>query len=361
MINKKWVMRPYQEGDELAIVKLYRLIFGEELDIQDWKWHYIDNPVGLITITLAEDENGLVGQYALRPVRMKIGNTTRIAAFSMDTMVHPDYRGQGMFVKLAMHLYEEAARQSIPLIYGFGNENSHHGLVARLDWVDLCKRVPLFVKPLNMRRILSTKVGSRFLAAVGGWVGQGGWTLLCPIKRSELPDGCTIQQVASFDERVDRLWEQASSAFNIILVRDYRYLDWRYVKKPGDSYIIFTLERAGDILGYVVLKSIERYGLQLGFVVDLLTVPQQPDISSYLVSKAVEYFVELRKDVIGCLMLRQSPYAQALKANGFLFVPTRLHPEEMYLGVRCNSEDYLAEFITNPSNWYVTWGDHDAI
>jgi predicted N-acetyltransferase YhbS len=360
-MSTNWVMRPYQDGDEAAISELYQLVFGEELDIPRWKWRYKENPVGLITIVLAEDKSGLVGQYALHPIRMKIGNSTRIAALSLDTMVHPDYRGQGMFIKLARHLYESVVRQGIPLIYGFPNEASHRGFVARLGWVDLCKRVPLFVKPLNMKRILGTKVDNKLFLIVGGRFGQAGLSLLYPTIRSELPDGCTIQQVRSFDERVDRLWEEASSGLNIILVRDRRYLNWRYVEKPRDSYTIFIAERAEGIVGYIVLKSAAKFGLQIGFVVDLLAVPERPDISRCLVSKAVKYFKEVRMDIVSCLMLKHGPYIRALKANGFLSMPTRFYPQEMYLGAHSNTEEYPAEFITDPNYWYITWGDHDDI
>ena len=356
-----WHMREYKPSDETDIKKLYCLVFGVDLDADQWRWRYVNNPTGLVAITIAEAEEGIVGQYALLPVIAKVGDTVRTVALSLDTMVHPDYRGQGMFSKLAMDLYKRVERKGVPLIYGFPNEASHHGFVARLGWVDLCERVPLFIRPLDVKRILGTKVNNHLFLTVGEWIGLTGWSLLCPTRPSELPDGCTIQQVDSFDECVDQLWEHASSALNITVVRNYRYLNWRYVEKPGDEYTIFTLEGAGDILGYVVLKIVKKFGLQIGFVVDLLAVPDQPNISRYLISKAVEYFKELQADMISCMMLKQGPYIQALKKSGFLFVPPKFHPQEMYLGVRRNTKEYPAEFITNPNNWYVTWGDHDDV
>lgn len=357
----QWEVAEYEPGDEQGIMRLYQLVFGEEMSDDQWRWRYLKNPTGLVTIILAKAGAQIVGQYALLPVRMKVGADTRVVALSLDTMVHPDYRGQGVFVELARRLYKDVALQGTPLVYGFPNEASHRGFVTGLGWVDLCDRVPLFVRPLSAEGILKGTVANRFLLAVGGRSGQMGMSLLLPARRIEVPDGCAIRPVTSFDDRADELWRRASSAFGISLVRDQRYLNWRYVEKPGDSYTILILERAGDVLGYVVLKSVERFGLRIGFVVDLLAVPDQPSISRCLISEAVECFRKAQRAIISCLMLKHSPYIQALRANGFLFLPARLHPQEMYVGVRRNTEEYAAELITNPSNWYITWGDHDDI
>jgi GNAT superfamily N-acetyltransferase len=360
-MNAGWIIRPYRPGDEERIVTLYRLVFREEMTEQHWRWRYRQLGDGHPAIALAECDNGLVGHYAVRPVRMKIGDSVCSAALSLDTMVHPDYRGQGMFVKLAANLYESVARQGIHLVYGFPNENSHHGFVSKLGWIDLCGPVPLFVKLLNLEHVLSKRLPANGLTGLAARLTALGLCVLRPTKSVEVPLGCTLQQVSSFDQRVDRLWEQASGCFSIVAVRDQRYLNWRFAAKPANGYTIFALDQGRDLAGYVVLTSADKFGLCVGFLVDLLTVPDRPEIARYLVSKAAEFLASSGTDLITCLMLPHGPYAEALRANGFLLLPSRFHPQRMYLSVYRNTEVHPEGFIANPRNWHITWADHDDV
>ena len=355
-------MRPYREGDEGNIQELFVLVFGKELSAERWNWQYRDNHTGMITITLAEGEGGeLAGQYALRPVRMKIGEKTCLGTLSLDTMVHPDYRRQGMFTKLATRMYEVVAEQGIPLTYGFPNRNSYRGFVHRLNWVDLCGRIPLFVKMLNVRNVLSKRISNRLLLSVVALAGRTALALFYTFRKGALPADCRLEEVTRFDDRVNVLWDKASTSYSILVVRDKEYLNWRYVENPTDEYTLFVVERGQKTGGYAVLKCEERFGLQVGFIVDMLTVPNEPDIDNGLISEAVEYFRKEQMDMVGCLMLEHTPYVQSLGRNGFVIVPQRLFPQELYLGVRRHTDEYSEQFITNPKNWFITWGDHDAI
>jgi GNAT superfamily N-acetyltransferase len=80
---------------------------------------------------------------------MKVGDDDVVATLSLDTMVHPDFRGQGMFTKLAEDLYGRIANDGMPIVYGFPNAQSHGGFVKYLKWVDLVEPLPIFVRPLK--------------------------------------------------------------------------------------------------------------------------------------------------------------------------------------------------------------------
>ena len=355
-------MRPYRDGDEDDIRELFELVFGKELSAEQWNWQYRDNHTDMIMITLAEGEGGeLAGHYALRPVRMKVGDKTCLGTLSLDTMVHPDYRKQGMFIKLATRMYEVAAEQGIPLTYGFPNRNSYHGLFNRLDWVDLCGRIPLFAKILNVRNVLSNRLSNRLLLSVAASLGKAALSLFYAFQRGALPADCRLEEVTRFDDRINDLWEKTSTSYSILAVRDKEYLNWRYVENPTEEYALFVVERDHEVVGYTVLKCEERFGLQVGFIVDVLTIPNEPGIGNGLISEAVEYFRKEHMDMVGCLMLEHTPYAKSLRKNRFVIVPQKLFPQELYLGVRRHTEEYSEQFITNPENWFITWGDHDAI
>jgi len=72
--------------------------------------------------------------YGLVPTLLWHNGSTILAAQSVDTMTHPDYRGLGLFVKLAEQTYSICEAEGIRLIFGFPNQNSFPGLANRLEW-----------------------------------------------------------------------------------------------------------------------------------------------------------------------------------------------------------------------------------
>lgn len=362
MSKKTWTMRAYEEGDEEQIRGLFELVFGQELEASRWSWQYRENYTDTIIITVAEgDGRELAGQYALRPTRMKIGDETRLGTLSLDTMVHPNYRRQGMFTKLAERTYEVAAKQGIPLTYGFPNQNSYRGFVGKLDWVDLCGRIPIFVKVLNTRNVLSKRIGNKRLLSAATLLSQPSLAVLYQLKNGgDLPLGYDLNKVSRFDDRLDTFWVEASTAYKILVARDTTYLNWRFVENPTEEYSILLCENGADVAGYMVLKYEEKFDLRLGFIVDVLTRSGASDLGTALISEAVTRF-QHQADLVTCLMLEHTSQATALRRNGFVVVPEGFFPQELYLGVRRHTNEYSEEFITNPENWYITWADHDTV
>lgn len=362
MSKRVWTVRAYREGDEVQIRKLFESVFGEELSADRWNWQYRDNRTDTIIITLAEAPNGdLVGQYALRPTWMKVGDDRCLGTLSLDTMVHPDYRRQGMFTKLARRTYEVAAQRGIPLTYGFPNQNSYRGFVDKLDWVDLCGRIPVFAKVLNVRNVLSNRIISKALLTAATLLSRPSLAVFYRLRSgAELPRGYAVRRVSRFDERFNYFWEEVSAAYRILVARDGPYLNWRFVKNPTEEYSLLACERGNDIAGYVVLKCQEKFGLRIGLIVDILTGGGAQRINEALISQAVDRF-QGEADLVTCLMLEHTMQASALRKNGFIMVPEGLFPQELYLGVRKHTDEYPEQFLTNPENWYITWADHDTV
>jgi GNAT superfamily N-acetyltransferase len=362
MTDKAWTMRPYQEGDEKEILKLFYTVMGWELTLDRWRWLYRDNHMDQMIITLAVGNDGeVVGQCAIRPIWMKVGDEKRVAAQSLDAMVHPDYQRQGIFTDLVREAYGEAARKGMPFVYGFPNKNAHGLLARKANRIDLWQSPPIWLRVVNARSVARQRIGAGPVAAVAGWFAGAAFGMFYRLRRRGLPAGCRIERVSRFDDRLDRLWSRASHGYPVAVVRDREYLNWRYVENPTEHYELFRVERDGDLAGYAVLKEENRFGLSLGFVVDLLTIADDPALDAGLIGEAVRYFERAGIDIVGCLMLEHTPYARALRANGFIQVPARLFPQEVNCSVRPQSGDIPADFIIDPRNWYITWGDHDMV
>ncbi len=351
--NNGLILRPYVPGDEEKICALFEQTFGRPLDIRRWFWLYRDNRLGLMPITVAEEaaSGRLVAQYAVKPVGMRIGGRDCVGTFSLDTMVHPEFQNRGLFVNLADRTYRDLADMRIPITYGFPNKNSSHGFFTRLDWCPIGRTVPLYGKVLSMKGMLKRWITrNRHRAAVpAAKAYKGSYTT---------PAGVAIQPIAHFDTRFDTLWGTVSDRFPVAVRRDSEYLNWRYVENPSEEYQRLAIEKDNRLSGYMVLKAQEKFGLRIGFIIDILT--ETEECADILIRCALDYFARIHVDLACCLMLYR-PYVRVLAANRFIKIPRSLFPQDLNLGVRVHTDEYPASLLTNRNNWFVSWGDCDVI
>ena len=357
-----WKSRLYQLGDEKLISTLYESVFNLQMPLELWRWRYLDNQVDNVAILLAfsDDDQELAGQYSLCSLPMKLNNQEIVGSFSLDTMVHPAFRGQGMFTELAIDLYNRIAEDGIPLVYGFPNVQSHHGFSKYLGWKDLVKSIPIFVRPLNFSKILELVLHLDFIMGLLSPLAQFGYDVLRRPKGNHYKHYSVIP-LSKFDERFDILWQEACDIAPILVRRDRNYLKWRYASHPIHEYSILAIEDGDMLIGYSILRIKELAGLQAGYIVDLLVHPDAKYAQDALLEATVRLAQAERCDLISCLMLEHIPYVDALKRRGFTRVPDRIMPQKMYLGARNNGSGFPDEFIHNSKNWYITWGDHDRI
>ena len=362
-MTDSWTMRPYRSGDEDSIARLFKTVFNIEMPMSKWVWRYLENGIDLNFIQLAESATGdIVGQYAVCPVRMKVDGRELVGGFSLDTMVHPEWGGRGIFVKLAGAVYKDAAEHGIPLTYGFPNANSYHGFVNRLQWMDLRKTLPVLVKPLNIRRLIKARFENERIAGLLALLAKAGYRLYGSGSSGEGGSGSyNVRRVERFDESADLLWERSSSVARVSVIRDASYLNWRFVRNPTEEYRILQAEQDGELVGYVVLKLADDFGLRVGYVADLLALPGDGAIVRALVEVALDYFRMQEMDMAGCLMMRSLPYERQLRRLGFLKVPARLFPQDIHLGVRNNTGEFSDNLLRDWRNWNISWADHDRV
>jgi len=132
-------LRKYKCGDEEFIIELFSRSFKRQLTYSYWKWRYLDNPdMNTNFINLAWNNDRLAAHYAVSPTIIFIDGKKYNSALSMTTMTDPDYRGKGLFTKLANGLFENSP---LDVIYGVPNENSVKGFTEKLNF-KLIKEIP---------------------------------------------------------------------------------------------------------------------------------------------------------------------------------------------------------------------------
>lgn len=358
-MERKWSIREYKEGDEEGILELWKAVYplrsyDWEQWMRWWHWMYKENPVGLARIWVAEDNSKIVGHYPLVFMMLKAGNQLAKASQNIDQMTHPDYRHQGIALTLGKAAFRQAEQGGVHITIGFANEASYV-VDMRTGWFDVAARQIVF-KPLNLGNTLKLRIGNRLLSELGG---IGGNILLRVFYRSKKPpaiEGVRIIQVSSFDERINELWARVSNNYQIMVVRNKEYLNWRYAAIPDVHYLIYIAEKEGDIHGYLVSRCVQQGGTKTGIIFDILATSQQ--IYQCLISEAMAQCELEKADTIYGLMIADKTVSTAFRKNGFLSFPFL---KDGRFIVYSSSPHVSKEFLAEPKNWFVQIGDSDQI
>jgi GNAT superfamily N-acetyltransferase len=178
-MGQDWSVRAYHDGDEEAMLGLYRAVYGETMGreewLEQWRWKYRRNPVGSAVIWLAEAGGKLVGQYPLNPVRMKAGGEVVTGVQMVELMTHPDYRQQGISLALAEQALGDARSRGLDITYGFPNKQAYPSHI-RAGYTDVGAQ-GAWIMPLNTDRILEkwlkNRLPAKIFAAGAGLVLKG--------------------------------------------------------------------------------------------------------------------------------------------------------------------------------------------
>jgi predicted N-acetyltransferase YhbS len=348
--KQEWTIRNYREGDEEQILELRGIALSGPKNKQWWKWMYQDGPLGPAVIILAEAKQKIIGQHASLPVPIKIKDQVTRGSHGIDLMVHPDYRHQGIFITLDKTLNESLKGTYRSISYGTPNDQSRPGFVNRLNAMEIGE-VPILLKVIDWSTVLKSRY--KIPVVIGkllGYVWEGITGRATPPKDTDI----TVEEVFSFDERINQFWEKASKLKNIMIAKDMKYLNWRYVAKPGNEYKILMAKKQQEIAGYIVLK-LKKDIRSHGYIVDLLTLPGESTAASWLITRALKSLKEDGAATISCWMLEDTPYYGILRKLGFV---RRTGP---LLCSRVIDMNIPKEFVTNPANWYYVMGDGDAL
>ena len=117
-----------------AILTLFQSVFEKPLNEQLWTWLYIDNVVGEPIVSLCYHGDLLVGHFAVIPSSLVCGERSLVPIQSLTTMIHSDFRGDLLFLKLPQMVFKEAQRQQFQFLIGFPNQELVGPVKAIYKW-----------------------------------------------------------------------------------------------------------------------------------------------------------------------------------------------------------------------------------
>lgn len=349
-MTKNLEFRRLQKGDAEGLSQLFYEVFGDGKDSDYWHWKYYQNPAGEHMAMVALHGSRLVGIIGSIPVKVKVRTNTLLASQGVDIVVSPDHRKRKTFFKLEADVTELTIKDGAYFSYAFSIEQTYRIFTKLLRFNGVC---PIFnmSKVINPTPYLRQKLRMESLANLLGLIGKKAISKLNK-KKLSIPHGLEMVEVTHFDRRFDDFWRREARNYEIAVVRDSEYLNWRYVESPI-PYKIFSVETNESVMGFVVLRfSQEEVGR--GRIVDIVTETGREGIIDLLLTKALDYFLDQKVDVITCWMLEHWPIFHALRKRGFV---KRETPHDLM--VRSYVADFPNEYLTDESKWYMTMGDSD--
>jgi len=234
---------------------------GRAVDQAFIKWKYFDNPAGQPIAYGAWDDDRLpasgidktsassveplsltspgklVGFAALIPQRFCVQGEEHIIGMGED-MAAPNYDREEIVVRLTEKLLEDMSAKGWLWSYHVATKKDGEIYVNRLGHTKVAE-IPCWVKIRKWRLV------KKWLGLKGRPRETAGFRMAYHSYR--------VRMVREFDARFDQLWERCRNEHPISVVKDVKYLKWRYLDRPDGQHQVLTVEDQGKLKGYAVL------------------------------------------------------------------------------------------------------------
>ncbi len=272
---------------------------GGALGGETFDWWFDGNPAGSLR-SVAVREGEVVGAAGHSLARVVIDGREQLAQFSVHAVTAPEARGLGIFRALERRHEEQGWAQDSACVLAFASAPTR----------------PLFLEPLGWTQIDRRRVWARPLP-----FGRKGWRAL-----------------ERFESRHETVYAERARFLRNHVIRDSRYLNWRYVDSPREYRLLDAGRGDFGVVGFT-----RRRGLRLGLLMELVA---QEDATALLRSA----LAAARGSA--ALLAVPSPSLTRARLLRHGFVPTTYRLDFMGKG--------LAQPLDSRSNaWTVSFGDTD--
>ncbi len=353
---EEWRLARYQPGDETAILELFQTVFGKSRSLEHWRWQFRDNPYGGPFVSLARRvrDGAVVGSYSVMPIQLNLVGRPVLACQSVDTAVHPDFRGQRIFEKTATDCYEWCAGSGLQAVVGFPNANSYPGFVRGLEWKRIVFPTQSMLRlslALGLRRVLGVPALASladlpYRLTVGTRLGARH-----ALARRLAGPGVRFAGTDTVPAAYEAFWNAWRSQEYLSLWKDSKYLAWRYDRDPDQRFQHRWLERDGAITAYAVATEIDGALVLCELMIGGRDVAMGRLLACELVAEA------RRRGLRAVSFLGHDAGITRDVLEGFEHTVSYTN----VFGGRAFAGGTLAETLPHAGNWSVAFGDGDFV
>ncbi|MBP8298733.1 MAG: hypothetical protein KA020_00100 [Planctomycetes bacterium] len=329
-------IRPYRHGDEERILETFNLVFREvcgpgyvDRTLEQWRWQYLQNPMGNRMSLAVAPDGTVVSQYAGVPVLADTPHGPQTFVHCVDSMSHPAWRAglkrPGIFVITGLPFSAHSRRIGDAVLYGFP--------------VDVAFRIGSKYLEYHFLRVIDFLIREVSSGVI------------------DLPNGMQVERVVSIPPDIGSLYDVVRREKRLLLRRDYRYLDWRYVQNPSrGDYELWTARRSGKLVGFLVLKPGGGLAPDAATIADWMAPEADAGASLALLHVATRRAAEERKVRLMTVCPEWSAEWRTFETSGFVRTPSSNWLERRLVYLLTGSP--LTEPVLQADWWYML-GDSD--
>ena len=294
-----------------------------------WQWETVENPLCReVKVFGAKHSSMLVGATVRLPFVLELERRQVHTAFSVNSMVHPDFRRLGIMESL----YYESLKH-FPVLFSKGTMPGMYKLLLKIGYQPLLPNTTLTSVLAPMKWI--------------GWR-TGIYHPVSELKSNTYKNSENFRIVKSFGDEFDEFWGRAKATLRATVVKNQAYMNWRYFQIPHRKYVAFYRYHGGTIVSCFVLGHIGSTGK----IVDILWDQNQKDEPSFSIKFAKSFLKKCGFIKASC-WCTYAPLRNALKHH--LFVDRGETPHFSYI-----SKNDKVQFGNIASDLHFVEGDGDA-
>ncbi|MDA0351901.1 MAG: hypothetical protein O3A10_06785 [Chloroflexi bacterium] len=289
--------------------------------------------------------------------RGKLGDNVFVTDRAVDLAVHPDYQGR-RFARLLM-MPSTVRNEGRTSYFSWDTRPNAPPVLHMSDGTRFARGVRVWGRPLGPIRAIAGlrhPAGRHYLARQLSTLGRRDGAALRAAARD-----IEVRPLTAFDQRVDALWIEERTRFDIARRRNAAWLNWRYLDPRAGRILTIGAFEGDALLGYLAVRRAPRGAdNRTAALLDVLSRGDRPAAVTALVRAAAR---AMRSDGATRLDAWLAPdhlYEAAFEAAGLADtgILTNVEFGTKRLGA---APDALAILRDPASTMHVTLGDFDWI
>jgi hypothetical protein len=320
-----------------------------------WRWQYRHLPSKQARVYAILVDGEIKGYYHVPVYEAMVAGNKQALAMVQEVAVSPELRGRGMFRKLAEFATSDLQRSGIEAAYTFPNSRSIHTF---LKYNQYCQigALDTYLLPLRGSDILKSKINLQGIERLIGFPIDY-WIQSCRIAKDPQIVICRREEI---NQEMADVFTSFQKQHCILLLRNHRYLKWRFEQRPQSKHFFFTAFRNNRPVAAAIFKSDRIFGNSALLLMDFACRKgRQSDLLRLIQHVKINGASDIGQDFNLMLASGCSDFLRCLKQIGFLQIPAYLNPRPLNLLVR-NLAGSTPE-IFKIRNWHITLADWDVM
>jgi hypothetical protein len=344
--------KDFEAFEELSVIS-----FGEGTNSKKemYQWLFDKNPYnksGNMMYLLKEGDK-VIGCDGLLPNELYVNGKVLLTAHSVKSMTHPDYKKQGIFRTMTQNSCERGRQDGVDVVIGLANDQSYPAY-QRFGWPTLFEK-EVYVRPILISNILKRRIKVGFLASMGNSV----YSAYMKNKlKGQMDKEIRFEILDRVPEEIQKCWDKYKEKYRVMLVRDFKYCNYRYNLRPDVNYVTILAKLNNEIIGFSILHNSVANGSKMTSAVEFFTDPTNERFIKALANGVAKYCYDngLEYAVVGTGLYGK--YKEVLLKNGFMI--TRKPPKNNMMIANVLTDNVTLEELMGHEKWHITQGDGET-